>query len=129
MSPHSFFLDDKGSEKVHVYFGLAAPLLTRICLSFVFLQSGALKVAKHEMTIAFFQHLGFASSSALLAIFIPLVELSCGLMLLIGLFTWQASVILGLEMAVAICVANRDAFASFGLMFRLYDFLYILLFL
>jgi putative oxidoreductase len=105
------------------------PLVTRIILSAVFLQSGWAKISRHAQTIAFFSHLGFGRSTSFVAVFVPWVEFLAGIMLLLGVMTEIASIALIIDMTVAIVVANQDIAGQIGELFRFYDFLYIALLL
>jgi uncharacterized membrane protein YphA (DoxX/SURF4 family) len=105
------------------------PLVTRIIISTVFVQSGWAKISRHAQTIAFFSHLGFGWSTSFVAVFVPWVEFLAGLLLLLGVMTEIASIALIIDMTVAIVVANQDVVGKIGELFRFYDFLYIALLL
>ncbi len=105
------------------------PLVTRIILATVFLQSGWAKISRHAQTIAFFSHLGFGWMTSFVSIFVPWVEFLAGLMLLFGIMTEVASIALIIDMTVAIVIANQDVAGQIGQLFRFYDFLYVALLL
>ena len=104
------------------------PLLTRIALGFVFAKSGWGKLHNLERVTKFFTSLGIPAPGANAA-FVGSVELVCGVLLIIGLFSRFASLMLIPTMIVAIVTAKRGDLEGIGDLFGLQEYLFILLLL
>src|SRR5436853_317935 len=81
------------------------PLLARVTLGFVFIESGWGKLHHLDKVVAFFTELGIPAPH-IQAPFVATVELVCGSAVLLGLFTRLASVPLIATMVVAIGTAK-----------------------
>lgn len=102
------------------------PLLTRIVIGVVFVQSGWGKLHDLQKVIEFFTELGIPAPQ-LQAPFVAGVELVCGGLVLVGLLTRLASIPLIGTMAVAIITAKRDKIDELSDLFGFEEFLYIVL--
>jgi len=101
--------------------------LTRLCVGWVFLQTGWGKLHKLPDIIEYFRSLGIPAPE-LQAPFASATELVCGGLILVGLFTRLASVPLIVTMAVAIATAKKDDLNGLGDLYGFTEYLYILLF-
>jgi putative oxidoreductase len=103
------------------------PTLTRLCVGWVFLQTGWGKLHKLPDIIEYFRSLGIPAPQ-IQAPFASATELVCGGLILVGLFTRIASVPLIVTMAVAIATAKKDDLNGLGDLYGFTEYLYILLF-
>ncbi len=101
-------------------------LLSRISIGVIFVQSGWGKLHHLDKVIQFFTSLGIPAPQ-LQAPFVAGVELLCGALVLIGLFTRAASVPLIGTMGVAILTAKRDSIHEMGDLLFMPEFLFIIL--
>lgn len=103
-------------------------LLARISLGSVFILSGWGKLHNLDKVTEFFTELGipFASLNAGLVGF---TELSCGVLILIGLLTRLASIPLIATMVVAIITAKREDIGGITDLLALEEFVYIVIFI
>ena len=102
------------------------PLISRIVLSFVFVESGWGKIHHLDKVTAFFTELGLPMP-AFQAILVSTTEFSCGLLLLTGLCTRLASIPLIIIMGVAIASAKREELNGFSDLIGFSEFLYVVL--
>ncbi len=100
--------------------------LARLCLGFVFVQSGWGKLHNLPKVIDYFGSLGIPAP-ALQAPFVAAVELVGGALLLLGLRSRIASVPLAATMVVALVTAKRDDIHGLSDLFGTTEFLYFLL--
>lgn len=106
--------------------GWLPPLLARIVIGVVFVESGWGKLHNIEKVIEFFTSLEIPFPE-LQAPFVAGVEFAAGLMLIFGLAARAASVPLIGIMAVAIITAKAPEISSFSDIFGFSEFLYIVL--
>ncbi len=104
----------------------APPLLSRIVIGVVFVQSGWGKLHHLEQVTQFFQSLGIPFPE-LQAPFVASVELACGALVLVGLATRLAAIPLIGTMVVALATALVAEITDVGALFGLSEFLYIVL--
>jgi len=102
------------------------PLLARLVVGYVFIESGWGKLHNLEKVTGFFTQLGLPEPH-LQAIFVSSTELTCGLLVFFGLLTRLASIPLIVIMIVAIMTAKRSDINEISDLFALSEFLYILL--
>jgi len=88
-----------------------APLLTRLVVGQVFYQTGAGKLGNIEGVTSFFSSLGIPFPG-LNAHFVSRVEYYGGILLILGLATRIASLLLASTMVVALLTADREAFLA-----------------
>lgn len=100
------------------------PILSRLMIGYVFVQSGWGKLQHLDKVIGFFQSLGIPMPQ-LQAPFVAGMELLGGALLLAGLFTRLACVPLIAIMTVAILTAKRGDIAELSDLFAVYEFVYI----
>ena len=81
-----------------------APLAARVCVGLVFVTAGWGKLQNLDRVIEFFRSLGIPAPE-LQAPFVAATELSCGLLLMLGLATRFAAIPLAITMVVAIRTA------------------------
>ncbi len=74
-------------------------LLIRLVVGAIFIHHGWMKFGSEDMTMGFMQSLGLPGA---MAYFITAVELLGGAMLILGVLTRVAALILGIEMLVAV---------------------------
>lgn len=79
------------------------PGLVRLAVAWVFVTSGAVKLLFENQGSLRFARIGLPPS---LALFVALVEITCGLLVLGGLFTRIAAIPLGITMLVAIATTK-----------------------
>jgi len=103
-------------------------LLSRICIGYIFIQSGWGKWHHLDKVIAFFTSLGIPAPT-LQAPFVASVELLGGSLVLVGLFSRVASVPLIGTMVVAILTAKRGDIHELGDLLFMPEFLFIILLL
>ncbi len=102
------------------------PLLARITVGAVFVESGWGKLHDIEKVIGFFTTLGIPFPAAQ-AHFVASTELIAGAMVLFGVMTRLASIPLIAIMVVAIITAKSAEITTFTDIFGFSEFLYILL--
>jgi putative oxidoreductase len=103
------------------------PLVARVAVGWTFMQTGWGKLHDLGSVIDFFRELGIPYPE-LQAPFVASVELGCGTLLLVGLFSRIAALPLIGTMVVAIATAQWENVDSFGALFGLSEFLYIVIF-
>ncbi|PIT99453.1 MAG: DoxX family protein [Bdellovibrionales bacterium CG10_big_fil_rev_8_21_14_0_10_45_34] len=108
-------------------FGWLPPLLSRLAIGWVFLWAGYGKLGNLAQVTGFFESLGIPFASVQ-APFIAVLELVGGLALILGLGTRVFSFLLASTMAVAILTAHKDDINVFSDIFKIYEFVYILVF-
>jgi putative oxidoreductase len=102
------------------------PLLARVTLGVVFVQSGWGKLHHLDNITSYFAHLGIPAA-AFQARLASATELVGGALILVGLLSRFAAVPLIITMIVAIVTARVDELKSFGDVFRFIEYLYIVL--
>lgn len=107
--------------------GWAPPLLARIVLGWVFIESGWGKLHNLEKVTEFFASLGIPAAD-IQAPFVAVVEFVGGIMILLGAGTRVASFLLMCVMAAAVYTAKREEISAVSDLFAIYEFVYILLF-
>ncbi len=105
-----------------------APLLSRIVVGWVFVQSGWGKLNHLANVVEFFTSLGIPAPQ-IQAPIVAGLEFLCGLLLLGGLFTRLAAVPMCATMVVALLTAQKDQLHTLSALFGLSEFLYIVLLL
>jgi putative oxidoreductase len=106
--------------------GALPALLTRISIGVVFIESGWGKLHHLEKVVEFFTSLGIPAAR-LQAPFVATVELVCGALVLIGLFTRFAAIPLIGVMIVAILTAKLKEITMISDLFSMFEYLYIIL--
>lgn len=103
-------------------------LLGRISIGSIFILSGWGKLHSLEKVTGFFSELGipFPEFNAQLVAF---TEFSCGLLILLGLFTRLASIPLISTMIVAILTAKKSDIGGLGDLLGFDEFVYIVIFI
>lgn len=109
-------------------FSCVVKILTRITVGWVFLEAGWGKWKHLPKVVEFFQELQIPLAH-IQAPFVAGVEVICGALLLLGLFTRLASIPLVFVMLVALLTAKREEIGSFSDLFGVADYLYIVLLL
>jgi putative oxidoreductase len=104
------------------------PLVARVTLGVVFIGTGWGKLHNLEKVVEFFQSLGIPAAEYQ-APFVAATELSCGLLLLLGLATRVAAVPLMISMIVAIRTALWSDLGGLNDLFGQAEYLYIALLL
>ena len=104
-----------------------APLLARIAVGYVFLMTGWGKLHALEQIIGYFRTLGIPYPE-LQAPFVATVELVCGAMILVGLFTRIAALPLIGTMVVATATAQWPNVSNLAGFLGLVEVLYIVFF-
>lgn len=104
------------------------PLLTRVALGTVFLQSGWGKLHHLSKVIDYFTQLGIPAAN-IQAPFVAGVELVCGTAILIGLLTRLASIPLMGTMVVAIITAKKADITGFASFMGVEEYAYLILLL
>jgi putative oxidoreductase len=102
-------------------------LLARIAVGWTFVQTGWGKLHDLPSIVEFFRELGIPWPE-LQAPFVSSVELVCGTLILVGLFSRLAALPLIGTMVVAIATAQWENVDSFGALFGLTEYLYIVIF-
>ena len=92
--------------------GDIALLLTRLIVGGIFILSGWIKVSDMATTVGFFAQLGIP---AFLAYIVAYLELIGGIMLVLGLYTCLAALVLAVIMAFAVWFTRSAGFPGFGL--------------
>ncbi len=100
------------------------PALARLCLGFVFVQSGWGKLHHLPKVVEYFGSLGIPAPQVQ-APFVAGVELTGGVLLLAGLLTRIASLPLAATMVVALLTAKREEIHGLGDLFGTIEFLYL----
>lgn len=122
---HSF--REKFLAVIKVFDGLPG-LASRFTIGYIFVQSGWGKWHHLDKVTAFFASLHIPAPQ-LQAPFVASVELICGALVLIGLFTRLAAIPLIGTMGVAILTAKMKDVADLGDFFSLSEYLFIVLLL
>jgi putative oxidoreductase len=104
------------------------PLLARITVGYIFIESGWGKLHNLSKVIEFFTQLGIPAPQ-IQAPFVATVEFVCGLLVFLGAFTRLASVPLIGVMIVAIWTAKLNDISGVSDLFATSEYLYILLLL
>lgn len=103
------------------------PLMARIAVGVIFIQTGWGKLHNLQQVAAFFQKLGIPAAH-LQAPFVATVEFAGGILILLGLFTRLAAIPLIGTMIIAIITAKLPEFKTAGDFLGSVEFLYIILF-
>lgn len=103
-------------------------LVTRVTLGWIFIESGWGKLHNLDNVISFFESLNIPFAF-LQAPFVSVLELGCGILILLGLLTRLAALPLILIMIVAICTAKREELFDFSMLSGTSEFLFITLLL
>jgi putative oxidoreductase len=106
--------------------GFLPPLLARVTVGWIFVESGWGKLHNLEKVTSFFRDLGIPAPE-IQAPFAAGTELVCGALVLAGLLARVASVPLAIVMVVAIATAKRADLGSLSDLFALSEYLYIVL--
>jgi putative oxidoreductase len=103
-------------------------LLSRLCVGWLFIDSGWGKLHHLDKVVGFFRdiHIPFPEVQAP---FVASMELLCGTLVLIGLLTSFASVTLAIIMAVAVATAKASDIEDVSSLLGIYEFVYILVLL
>src|SRR3954464_7818 len=107
-------------------FSWLPPLVARITVGWVFVESGWGKLHHLDKVTAFFTDLGLPMPGAQ-AHLVATTEFVGGLLLLVGLLTRIASVPLTIIMAVAIITAKKDDLHGFSDLIGFSEYLYMVL--
>ena len=113
--------------RVGAQFDWLPVLLARIAVGWTFMQTGWGKLHDLPSIVEFFRELGIPYPE-LQAPFVSSVELVCGTLILVGLFSRVAALPLIGTMVVAIATAQWENVDSFGALFGLTEYLYIVIF-
>ncbi|HXV27480.1 MAG TPA: DoxX family protein [bacterium] len=105
-----------------------SPLVARIAVGVVFMQTGWAKLHNLPQIVEFFRKLGIPYPE-LQAPFVSSVELVCGILILVGLFTRLAAIPLIGTMVVAIITAKASQITGIADLLGFVEFLYIAIFL
>jgi putative oxidoreductase len=116
----------KARELIESSLGWFPPILTRLSLGILFLETGWGKVHNFEKVIEYFTSLGIPAPS-FNAHFVGFTELICGTLLLIGLATRLASIPLIISMIVAVITAKRSDIHGLTDLFGVSEYLYVVL--
>ncbi len=108
------------------FFAWLPPLIARIVVGWVFVESGWGKLHHLDKVAAFFADLGLPAPG-FQAHLVATTEFAGGLLLIGGLFTRLASVPLSVIMIVAIATAKRDELHGFSDLIGFSEFLYLIL--
>jgi putative oxidoreductase len=100
------------------------PLLARITIAGVFVQTGWGKLHHLDKVVEFFTQLGIPAPQ-FQAPFVAANEFVCGSLLLVGLFTRLASVPLAISMVVALITAKASDIHDMSDLFGQSEYLYI----
>ncbi len=103
-----------------------APLLARLTVGYVFIESGWGKVHNLENVTAYFMELGIPAA-AFQAVFVSYTELICGTLVLWGLLTRLAAVPLIGTMIVALITAKAEDISGVSDLVGTIEFLYVVL--
>lgn len=113
--------------RVGSFLGWLPPLVARIAVGWTFMLTGWGKLHDLDSVIGFFRELGIPYPE-LQAPFVASVELVCGTLFCVGLFSRIAALPLIGTMVVAIATAQWANVSSFGDLYGLTEFLYIVVF-
>jgi putative oxidoreductase len=116
------------AERIGGFFAWLPPLVARVGVGWVFVQSGWGKLHDLQKVTDFFTQLGIPAPAAQ-ATFVSSIEFVCGSLVLVGLLTRFAALPLIGTMVVALLTALRDQIDSLGSLFGLAECLYIIVFL
>jgi putative oxidoreductase len=108
------------------FFAWLPPLIARIVVGWVFVESGWGKLHHIDKVIGFFTDLGLPAP-AFQAHLVATTEFAGGLALLLGLWTRLASIPLMVIMFVAIATAKKDELHGFSDLIGFSEFLYMVL--
>jgi putative oxidoreductase len=114
-------------SRVGASLGWLPPLLARVAVGWTFVLTGWGKLHDLGSVIEFFRELGIPYPE-LQAPLVASVELGCGALLVAGLFSRIAALPLIGTMVVAIATAQWSNVATFGDLYGLTEFLYIVIF-
>lgn len=103
-----------------------AELLARFTIGYVFIESGLGKFKDISKVVEYFESLNIPWAS-IQAPFVSSIELLCGVLVLIGLFTRTASLILLFIMLMALGTARRDEIVDISSLLGMIEFLYIVI--
>jgi len=81
--------------------------ILRVALAAVFIPAGLGKFVNHDTYIERFERWGFGAAAGEVAILVGVVEVVCGLMLLLGVFPRLAALALAGDMVGALVTAGR----------------------
>jgi putative oxidoreductase len=109
--------------EVNVWF---PALISRLVVGWIFVETGWGKLHHLPKVVEFFKSLGIPAAH-LQAPFVAGLELVCGVLLLLGIWTRIASVPLAAIMAVALLTAKRAEIHSVSDLFGNSEFLYIVI--
>lgn len=84
----------------------AALGVLRVFCGLLFIMTGTLKFVQHPAVVASFTHWGVPAPAAAVTV-VGALELVCGALLVFGVLTRAAAIVLGLDMAAAIGTAGR----------------------
>jgi len=104
------------------------PLFARLSIGWVFLWAGYGKLGNLGQVIGYFESLGIPFAS-MQAPFVALIEMIGGLALILGVGTRLFSFLLANTMIVALLTAHIEDIKVFSVVFKIYEFVYILVFL
>lgn len=79
----------------------------RVALAALFIPAGVGKFVNHDTYIERFERWGFGAAAGEVAILVGVVEVSCGLMLLLGVVPRLAALVLAGDMVGALLTAGR----------------------
>jgi len=114
-------------SRVGAFLSWLPPLAARVAVGWTFMLTGWGKLHDLDSVISFFRDLGIPHPE-LQAPFVASVELVCGTLFCIGLFSRIAALPLVGTMVVAIATAKWADISSFGDLYGTVEFLYIVIF-
>ena len=120
------FLARRVTRTLSARLGFVPPLLARIVLGVVFVQSGWGKLHDLDRVVAFFTELGIPAPQVQ-APFVAGTELVCGTLVLAGLATRLAAVPLIVTMIVALATAQAENVSTLSDLFGTIECLYAVL--
>ena len=112
--------------KVESCLGWLPSTITRLSLGLLFLEIGWGKVHNFQKVIEYFTSLGIPFPE-LNAHVVGFTELTCGGLLILGLFTRLASIPLAISMVVAVITAKRTDISELTDLFGISEYLYVVL--
>jgi len=121
-----FFFVRRFARNLSARADFVPPLLARIVIGVVFVQSGWGKLHDLDRVVAFFTELGIPAPQ-IQAPFVAGTELVCGALVLVGLAARAASVPLIATMIVALVTAQAENLSSLGDLFGTIECLYAVL--
>jgi putative oxidoreductase len=104
------------------------PTLSRLCVGWLFMQTGWGKLHNLPDIVSYFKELGIPMPE-FQAPFAASAEFVCGTLILVGLMTRLACVPLIITMIVAIVTARKADYEGIASLYGFVEYLYILLFL